>query len=246
VKPFEYNGEWWLPETPDHHVAGIVRFDPSSGCTLEIVGNLRFLASLFDEQNIKTILGRTSEAIVTLYNCRVLSFSFGESNHQNYLVGAIFVGIHATPDELKFYKLLVRYAQFEKWLAVSGIQPNIKFKENGQKAGTINFEEINVLETSVNDLEIKIRTRLAYEEKPDTKLSEQAVIDLFSMNPLNLDEWGKKFIFPFEDFLSFVLNAPTYPMEVTFTVDESTERGLIHIKYRQILEFTVWWICEKK
>jgi len=36
LKPFEYEGIWWLPDKPEEQIEGTLRFDPSNGVNLEL------------------------------------------------------------------------------------------------------------------------------------------------------------------------------------------------------------------
>jgi len=52
MKSFEEKGIWWLPEHPDTHFSGILKFDPMKGVNLEIAGSFEngLIEFFFDEK----------------------------------------------------------------------------------------------------------------------------------------------------------------------------------------------------
>jgi hypothetical protein len=65
---FECNGYWWLDESPSNEVAGMFRFDPKEGCSIELLGNLG--THDFESGSVKIIRGVSStNDRLTLLNC---------------------------------------------------------------------------------------------------------------------------------------------------------------------------------
>ncbi|MFM8007571.1 MAG: hypothetical protein ACKO86_22115, partial [Dolichospermum sp.] len=40
MESFERVGEWWLPENPNRKASGILKFEPITGGTLQLIGAL--------------------------------------------------------------------------------------------------------------------------------------------------------------------------------------------------------------
>lgn len=61
---FEYQGYWWLPDTPEEQAPGTLKFDPDEGPTLNLVGSFGgikgssgTIEDLFPSSELGLILG---------------------------------------------------------------------------------------------------------------------------------------------------------------------------------------------
>lgn len=234
MERFEANGIWWLPDHKDDYVAGVLKFDPFIGATLEVVGRFNTTGMLL-YTSIDLIYGFTASGDVTLHSAELKEEATGQTNRQEWLIGMIFMDAHLSEHELKFESVLVRFAYLEKWLNVSGVELNTEF---GSREGTITFRELEVLATHVEDFDLSLRTRISYSVSNGKlgHLKEQAVFQANYLRKLDVTSWKSQFIDPLRRFLSFALDAATYPTQVTFQIDDpwknSKDKKNITIYYR--------------
>ncbi len=41
IEEFEYKGKWWLPDKPEKQISGTLRFNPTDGAVLELIGSFK-------------------------------------------------------------------------------------------------------------------------------------------------------------------------------------------------------------
>jgi hypothetical protein len=117
-------------------VPGILKFDPDTGATLDLLGSLEGLGGIIGPLDPKIILGFSSEGKpITLQDCGntssnlVIDSGFSTST---FAVNTIFEGKHfAQAEDVKFKKLVVEYLHLEAWAHESGY--NISFHEEGEE-----------------------------------------------------------------------------------------------------------------
>ena len=74
---FEYSGLWWLPQRPDHRVAGTIRYSIDTGAILQLIGRLWEESPNSSDAPIPIILGLTSNGrVLTLLRSLLLRESF--------------------------------------------------------------------------------------------------------------------------------------------------------------------------
>ena len=117
-KPFEYKGKWYLPsQNQNEAIAGILKFQPNDGITLELIGS-------FKDQNELEIIWGTIESgkAVTLYNSFVTRRQYMFSNFEiaTYVSNVILIGgWFDDKNDLKFYKASASYSHLDDWLNIS-------------------------------------------------------------------------------------------------------------------------------
>ncbi|MCU0514845.1 MAG: hypothetical protein MUE40_20005, partial [Anaerolineae bacterium] len=122
---FEFKGLWWLPQFPDHQVAGTLKFHPVDGAVLETLydglGNL--IANLYGihisssvtvtvfpkDIVIDTIYGYDNKGdAVTLFQCNYYG------SHSDIQVKVILMGCHfEKKEDLVFDSMTINYSHLE-------------------------------------------------------------------------------------------------------------------------------------
>lgn len=131
MREFEFEGLWWLPETPEPKVPGTLRFFPDSGASLDLLGSLwdpgnQFAASERSLTNVDLILGLSSKGKpVTLWNCgetrkmvNLVGFTKTSFHAEVVVVGAHLGGI----EEAQFKKMSTEYRHLDEWAGISGFE----------------------------------------------------------------------------------------------------------------------------
>jgi hypothetical protein len=118
-KKFEAVGTWWLPEHPERPVQGILKYDPTSGAILQVMGSLEPLDS-HSQFNDYDIINGFIGSDITLYKCWTKSapaFCFhSETVSTTYYANIIFKGhIFKTVSDIKLRHAIVNYNNFGSW-----------------------------------------------------------------------------------------------------------------------------------
>lgn len=126
---FEYKGLWWLPESPDDKIAGILSFS-AEGIRLELLGLFREAANsgLRHSFDPNIILGRTGSTDITLYRAfeRHSALPWGDAgkdaemgiiHDSGYGADHLFIGAHFESEfEMKFSAFSATLTYLEEWL----------------------------------------------------------------------------------------------------------------------------------
>lgn len=148
-EPIDVHGVWWLPETPDHKVAGWLRYDMEKGGELRLSGSLRAPEWIEthrgdnvvqrvireperDQRIYPRIHGQSGHRIFHLedsfqinierYLCR--EDDSAEKIHVNWLLtGAWFDG----EGQVEFDKAIVRFQHLTDWVDHTGLESDFLF-----------------------------------------------------------------------------------------------------------------------
>ena len=139
---FECNGYWWLDESPSNVVAGMFRFDPKEGCSIELLGNLG--THDFESGSVKIIRGMSStNDRLTLLNCtpnnKQLQQGLFEIN--NLVCELALVGNYHPAKDLNFVKCSMRFDNLDSWVKSDYVKVDRRKAPWGARAhqGKINF-----------------------------------------------------------------------------------------------------------
>jgi hypothetical protein len=137
----EFRGAFWLPETPDRKVSGILKFDLDGGGRLSLIGELidPFASPAVDSSNIPRILGvRTNGFGLTLDNCfqTRAQYGLGSLGEQTYHVGMIFEDVHYEKDEVpEFHRVVAELRHLRDWTGLNSIRARVPFpRKNGRRS----------------------------------------------------------------------------------------------------------------
>lgn len=124
---FEYQGYWWLPDTPDNRVPGTLVFDPEAGASLELLGSLQGLDGVTLPLDPELILGISSDGkSITLKECSrtmgAVSFGGGFAT-STFSADMVFVGEHfEQTEDVGFERLIVEYLHLDAWADTTGFE----------------------------------------------------------------------------------------------------------------------------
>ena len=122
IDDFELKGIWWLPESPERHISGLISFKNDGKITLDLIGSFRDLTSFGtgDFFQPKIILGVTDNGkICTLYRnfetkSQMNSPGFTKSIFESQY---LFIGKHFnSPSEIRFSSIQANFTNLENWI----------------------------------------------------------------------------------------------------------------------------------
>lgn len=134
MEDFEFEGIWWLPETPDAKVPGTLEFSPDSGVSLDLLDSLKkpgdhFAAFQREMVESELILGFSSEGRpATLWGCwekrkRVNLAGFTKTSfHADFALVGAHLGV---AEDARFKKMSAEYRHLDEWAGISGFEIKI-------------------------------------------------------------------------------------------------------------------------
>jgi len=149
MEPFEASGQWWLPENPDHKVAGTLSVSDTGRSDLRLIGSLRsplgvgetsaegdVTQTVFTDKSMHAagvfsrIAGLSGSKAFTLDDCFQTHWSgdlFGRGlDAQTIHVNQVLRGAYFEPGEaLEFTTLIVRMDWLVYWVLLGGITESV-------------------------------------------------------------------------------------------------------------------------
>lgn len=127
IDELQYEGEWFLPDKPEHKVCGTLTFIQDEGARLKLLGEFAVSNGFYVScANLDIILGVTSNGQrITLFDCiatNAVSISLGIPTPKFY-AHWVFVGAHFDKKEdIKFKSLSISCSYLDEWVGISGFK----------------------------------------------------------------------------------------------------------------------------
>lgn len=230
----EYQGYWWLPEFPDHKIAGTLTGIKTGNLELSLLGQLqeRNVALGIKSVTHLAILGMVSKKLISLSNCHIIGseFSFPGFATERLSVSTAFIGAHiCDTEEAKFNKIILKFNNFDEWLCIPFIKTEDIRDDLGSLLGydfsyripnsiKIDLEKFNM---SVDYFADAKETFLGMIHSRNIELRQFGLISLNNDNKMSLDEWNQTFINPWQNFLTLATGEPSYLQSLQVLEDEN-------------------------
>lgn len=211
-----YDGYWWLPENPDHKVAGTLSFD-ANGLQLLLQGSfivtdeataLGALADLPEWETMPYIYGETYDGkdLITLMRFQGATTPQASTiNVKNMYVGGVaLVGFHSTGDS--FVEVQCGYDYLAGWT-----QPRSLVQAMGENAEsiTVQFGNQDIAATSIGGTEVRLVAGIAGKTSGDSVHVERIMKFVIRTNePIAMTEVIDKWVRGLQDFLIVCLGQP--------------------------------------
>ena len=157
----QFDGEWWLPESPDHVVAGSLTISDEGQIELRLFDSLRSefygmepqtaedgsvaytmtTESLAAQGKYPRILGRFGSSGCTLDDCfsvhRTMKLLGGRSSERIH-VRRMFKNVHFSGDEsLRFSDIVIHVDGLTHWTAMTGMKESVRFQERKNQSDKV-------------------------------------------------------------------------------------------------------------
>lgn len=237
MENLQYRGVWWLPKDeitssrkgrsdsiPRSPVGGIMKFSPTEGAQLEMIGSLDPISST---DRSDTIFGVTTEG-----NKITLKRSH-RSNTQKRTSSARFISetweaehvfVNAHLFEERFNQLTVRFPHLEEW---TSIQKTIDYQNSTNSIES--WEEKKKTAPNSADIILYMYKNMGYDGS--SGYPDCTWIHLSSNNTLQLSEYRKQYIRNLQNFFTLAIGTPIYPLQITAPKSGGLGRD-IRIYYR--------------
>ncbi len=127
----EYKGLWWLPENPEHKVAGILYYTPGEELRLELIGSFDVqhpvgIAAIMNVKREDVIWGQASDGtFITLLDngCKISHRGSAEFSTVVYSAREVAIGLHIdSVDEKRFFMGMARIPELSYFLYPAAVE----------------------------------------------------------------------------------------------------------------------------
>ena len=222
---------WYLPDSPNEHVAGTLRYSPRTGITLSLIGAFRRASHGLESMPYPVIHGvitnspYRAKSLVTLLRCfrRRSSIAIPGFESEEIWANRAYVGTdHLLGEELaRFVSVRATYAHLSEWSGLTGPR-NFPTEREGREliarhtpppAVQLHGDDGRLLSLEVDWTASTHGRRFEITEHAQLKLSDAA-----GFTPEGV---LREIVFPFGDFLTFAVNAPSPVEDVEFEMERT-------------------------
>ena len=214
----EYTGYWWIPSFPDNQIPGSIKISEQNEITLELLGTLprndeQLHSELLDKKTYEIILGFTREGKrITIFqaNCCHSSGNYPGINSEIYNINYFLIGVHyRKPEEMKFFKLGVRYSHLSIWTYLGGPTFLESFNNRVSEDKDLFNSDLPELRATTTKGEVKICVGINREAQnfnlEVTKKKTSSII-IKPLTELSIDEYYDDYLYPLQNFLTLATN----------------------------------------
>jgi hypothetical protein len=224
VSPFDYVGQWWLPESPDASCYGTLRFDGTNSPRLTLSGSLRPLAGRGfgggESFAPDIILGRTEDGkAVTLYRCYEThtGLSFPGIPTVTYVANYAIIGSHLpSKDKVRFEKFWIRYDRLVEWTQLTGFTRQFDVDGNVFRGLMVDWHAPAPYEVTIAGWQVKFHHRL--DQQGDHfehyNLEHQVRLEVQPPEPKSIEEFYGEFASHYRNLVTLGLGTPIYTSEL--------------------------------
>lgn len=227
---FEINGFWWLPETPQIQIPGILSFSPGNILILKLMGELTKTPKKYHLPtnfiNPVLIHGKSSKGdFVTLYKCFQKSgdnsYGFGGGYcNTEFIAHVAFFGTHfSTQADIQFISLSVRFHNLDNWYNKNLIQ----YGNPEPGTAVITFKRPAPLDVQLSNFQVQF----AVFERQSLKMNNASVyanawVHIITESQKSFDNY-LSLIRLIQNFLTFAITEPTFVIELNGRLTEIIE-----------------------
>lgn len=174
----DVQGQWWLPDRPEHPVFGTFRWDDDSGGELDLAGELqaayeditvadgstqRMRVHRAAAREYPVVLGEGNNQLFTLLDC--LQSSHRRIDFQRYAervhVNRLLLGSHTDRDEeLQFERVITGLRHLTAWVGMTGLERNSDHEKPGVFS-SVTAKVLPPMETQIDDGKLRLFQGLA-------------------------------------------------------------------------------------
>ncbi len=220
---FEYHGLWWIPEAPQHRIAGVLSYTPGRPARLDLIGQLPRPVSPPDERGERSIsfgpLGRprvlgmsTEGKKFTLEGCSAESITLSAPGipTESFSPQCILEGeLYERDSPIQFDELALRYTHLDAWTHVNGF--HVALRDEQVKAVDVRYEAPQPIVAAGEDFEFEIGFDWSMTPPSASaasfQLTQHAAIRVRFRKAVVLDEL-LGYVYQFRNFLGLAVGRP--------------------------------------
>lgn len=231
VEEFEYKGQWYLPEKPEKSIFGTLRFTPTEGAILDLMGSFRGSSFSFGRMlQPEIILGFSSNGkLITLYKCfeTKLSMSSPGLPTSSFYANVVFVGAtFQSKDDIKFKRMLIHYSNLDEWVNISGI--DIQDLPD-RKEVVIKYKRPEPIKVDMSDnydvfLDVLATGPTHSAVQKEASIEQKTYVRIEPREKISFDEF-LNIAYNIQNFLSLAFLSVAHPLIVTGIAEENHVPG---------------------
>lgn len=213
TEPRIIKGYWWVPNSPDEKVAGVLTYIPGDSLMLEIIGQFKPNISAVEEflafENEDVIYGFSSDAKkITLIYCHRSGGSLNFSCSfpvQKYSCRHLIIGTHVESLETPhFFKVQISMPYLSLWAPPTAITTKLINENKIEKYDISFYTKENIIKTvEIQDIKLSISGVVNYTgDHYEPQIRQKTIATITKTTDFSLKEILHE-IFLFEQFISF-------------------------------------------
>lgn len=225
----EINGYWWLPETPNEQISGVLSFSPGEPILLKLMGTLSEKDGLTttrrDFINPLIIYGMSLRGeLVTLEGCTQIEGTAGliGISTTSFTGRFVYIGVHFTSEKLgKFKGVSIRFQDLDEWFCKSAF----KTQNLSAESVTVTYNQPAPIKTIVEGYHIDfvvVGPNSSEDYFTHVNLSQKACINIWSETEKDISEF-MPLIRHIQNFLTLAMSSPTYVTEIIGSTESAKE-----------------------
>ena len=223
IEQFEYEGIWWLPDKPEKRVSGTLRYSPTGGAVLDLIGSFKELRDINQVLQLDIILGVSSDGkVITLYKCFEAESKLSSPGllSTSFYANIVFVGWHfLKPEDLRFNTLSINYSHLEEWTGITGFTWRLQEEPKRYELG---YEFPPVVESKVDHFKVSFdyHFEVSGHRLGEFNLKQTTFIKIEPENDLHFEEY-QSILYHTQNFLSLATLRPVHPRIIKGTSEEA-------------------------
>ena len=230
MESFEHTGVWWLPGKFEDKVPGKLSFDPTTGGSLELRIEGRYLHTDFDNGMYSLILGVVNAMEFSLTNCIIIDgyrrqtrdFS---ARKRVFAIETIFEGHHfKSVDDIAFEYMSASYTYLDDWMD----QRNFRFKDGG-----VSYLQPELTTIQLEDIRISFGAGVSESiSRTEVVMKEACRVIVTPNEELSFNEYRQLVDIQLPNFLTLATGMPNYPTNVGTVLTKSDIPQEVNIYYQ--------------
>ena len=263
MESFEHAGYFWLPEEagmrisqiPQNAIPGTLSFDPATGGSLELLGNIDatdpFGINPWKKYDIVHGTVKGNSHCVTLRDCIMYSMSSGLMiTDTKLMVSCIYMGHHYwfdSVEDIVFEKLTVGYTYLDDWMSQNNFRSDWTHSDDYKRLLSFDLSYVSPepIEIPLENAKIEISSRLSGGPSAnEISMKNEHRITICPHEPLKFDEYLDFINFHLPNFFILATGHTNYLVSIGGMVSEDRDGMRIYFKQFRYIEkrkpITTW------
>ena len=230
MKTFEHEGDWWLSDRFEDKVPGKLSFNPTTGGTLELRIEGRYLHTGFDNGVYPIILGVVNATEFSLINCMIIdgyrrqTRNFSAWNRV-FAIETIFEGHHfESIDDIAFEYMNASYTYLDAWMD----QRNFRFGY-----GCARYVQPEPTTIQLDNTTVSFCAGISeIGSRAEVSMKEHGWVNFTPNQELHFNEYRLLMDIQLPNFLTLATGMSNYPSNVRTAVTKDDMPKEVSISYR--------------
>jgi hypothetical protein len=248
----EFEGYWWTPEEPERRVPGRLRYSPTEGARLELLGSLSNPADFgrVGANRLAVVFGATRHDDVTIFGALQTATTLLVDPlyaREAFVSSLLLVGAHIPVlGELDISACQVKFSQLDEWLDLGGFGVELVDPAHADDVDDflfrVTYRRVSLPSVTARDMQFafEFESSVPLNFKRALDLRESSRLDITPVKPQRFDQFDREVLWPLQNLITFAVDRPNVLTSLRVKVgdqrwadilrsdrtDELTPRGL--------------------